>query len=96
MLQLFLGSGDDDTHEIVDIDFEGIQETHICRGEQELVEFLGPRYMLGTPKTILDVPLRHENLVVVIGFGKGMNDSTKGMAQLIQGFLAVPFLWWRR
>ena len=47
MLQLFLGSGDDDTHEIVDIDFEGIQETHICRGEQEFVEFLGPRYMLG-------------------------------------------------
>ncbi len=37
------------------------------------------------PKTIFDVPFCHENLCVVIGFGKGMNDSTEGLAQLIQG-----------
>ena len=30
VLQLFSGSGDEDTHEIVGINFEGIKETHIC------------------------------------------------------------------
>jgi hypothetical protein len=37
------------------------------------------------PKAIFDVPLCHENLGIFIGFGKGMNDSTEGLAQLIQG-----------
>ncbi len=31
-----------------------------------------PRLTIYTPKTILDVPLCHEDFVIVIGFGKGM------------------------
>ena len=37
------------------------------------------------PKAILDVPLRHENFVVDIGFGKGMNYSAESLTELIQG-----------
>ena len=37
------------------------------------------------PKTILDVPLCHEDFFNVIGFGKGMKYLAEGMAQLIQG-----------
>ena len=44
-----------------------------------------PIFAVHTPKAIFDVPLCHENLGVFIGFGKGMNDSTEGLAQLIQG-----------
>jgi hypothetical protein len=47
MLQLFSGRGDDNTHEVVDIHFEGIKEIPIFRGAWEFVEFLGPRNMLG-------------------------------------------------
>jgi hypothetical protein len=42
-------------------------------------------------KAILDVPLCHENFVVVIGLSKGMHDATKGIAQLIQGSLGRHF-----
>ncbi len=42
-----------------------------------------PGFTIHTPKAILDVPLYHEDFVVLISFGKGMNDSTKGVAQLI-------------
>jgi len=44
-----------------------------------------PFFTVYLPKAIFDVPLCHENLGVVIGFGKGMNDSTQGLTQLIQG-----------
>ena len=47
--------------------------------------FILPLFTVHTPKAIFDVPLCHENLGVFIGFGKGMNDSTEGLAQLIQG-----------
>ena len=44
-----------------------------------------PIFAVHTPKAIFDVPLCHENLCVFLGFGKGVNDSTEGLAQLIQG-----------
>ena len=38
-----------------------------------------PGLTIHTPKAIVDVPLCHENIVVVIGLGKGMNYATRGM-----------------
>ncbi len=41
-------------------------------------------FTIHPPKAILDVPFRHENLGVFLGFGKGMDDSAKCVAELVE------------
>jgi hypothetical protein len=36
------------------------------------------------PKAILDVTLCHEDLGIFLGFGKGMDDSAKCVAKLVE------------